>query len=170
MAKKKTSQADTFATRIDIPGKVRTALINVLSQQLADTLDVYSQTKQAHWNVKGREFYQLHELFDTFAGDLLGHIDDIAERITALGGTARGTVRHAAQVSRVAELPDVLGTSKQAIATLADRYADLAKSTRDAIEACDEIDDAGSEDLLTGISRDLDKKLWFLEAHLQDAE
>ncbi len=168
MAKKKSAPIDTFATRIDIPGKVRNALINVLNQQLADTLDVYSQTKQAHWNVKGRGFFQLHELFDKFAGDLLEHIDEIAERITALGGTALGTIRHTAQVSRVAELPDVLGHSQQAISLLADRYAELAKSTRDAIEACDEIDDAGSEDLLTTISRDLDKKLWFLEAHLQD--
>jgi starvation-inducible DNA-binding protein len=168
MAKKKATLTHSDTTRIDLAAKTRSASIQILSRQLVDTFDLYSQVKMAHWNIKGREFYALHQLFDDLASALLPQIDDIAERIVALGGSARASVRQAAQASRLAEIPEPGTDARAIIASLADRYATLARSTRAAIDACDEIDDDGSEDLLTGISRDLDKKLWFLEAHLQD--
>lgn len=72
----------------------------VLNQQLADASDLLSQVKQAHWNVKGPAFWQLHRLFDEVAEQADGWIDELAERITALGGYARGTVRMAAAARR----------------------------------------------------------------------
>lgn len=93
----------TFETRINLSAEVRARLIDLLNAQLADTFDVFSQAKQAHWNVKGAQFYQLHELFDRIAGELASHLDLIAERVMALGGVAMGTVRMAAQRSRVPE-------------------------------------------------------------------
>ncbi len=95
----------SFQTHIDFPADVRQKLIELLNQQLADTLDLYTQTKQAHWNVKGTGFFQLHELFDQLASDVFGFIDTIAERVTALGGYACGTARMAAQTSKLAEYP-----------------------------------------------------------------
>ena len=154
-----------FQTKIDLDRETREQLISLLNQQLVDTFDLYSQTKQAHWNVKGANFFSLHELFDKLAGELLGHVDTIAERVTTLGGMANGTARMTAAGSRLPETPEV--TEGQAwVEGLVERYAQLAASTRGAIGTADGLGDANTADLLTGVSRDLDKSLWFLEAHL----
>jgi len=160
------AQNKTSPTRIDIKSKLRESMTALLNQQLADTLDLYTQVKQAHWNVKGPNFIALHELFDKLAEDLEGPVDDIAERVTALGGIARGTARIAAQESRLAEFPHDRCEGLKAVALLADRYADLGASTRAAIDAAGKEGDADTADLFTGVSRGLDKALWFLEAHL----
>ena len=158
--------AKTYKTSIDLDGETREQVIALLNQQLADTFDLYSQTKQAHWNVKGAQFFQLHELFDKLAGDTLVYVDDIAERATTLGGTALGTARMSAKASRLPEYPDIVG-GQESVAALVERYAALAASTRAAIDASDNLGDADTADLFTGVSRGLDKSLWFLEAHLQ---
>ncbi|MBS0557939.1 MAG: DNA starvation/stationary phase protection protein Dps [Proteobacteria bacterium] len=158
--------AKAYASRIDIAPKLRASMIALLNQQLADTLDLSTQIKQAHWNVQGPHFIALHELFDKLAEDIEDPVDDIAERITSLGGVARGTARMASKTSRLAEFPDGHLDGLKAVAALADRYAALAKSTRAAIETSGKQGDADTSDLFTGISRALDKALWFLEAHL----
>lgn len=154
-------------TRIDLDSETREQVVALLNQQLADTFDLYSQTKQAHWNVKGAQFFQLHELFDKLAGDLLPYVDDIAERVTTLGGTALGTSKMAAKTSRLEDYPAAVIGGKESLETLIDRYATLAASTREAIDTADDLGDADTADLFTGISRTVDKSLWFLEAHLQ---
>lgn len=155
------------ATRIDLPEESRASLIKLLNQQLADTLDLATQIKQAHWNVKGMNFIALHELFDGFANEVRDHVDSIAERVTTLGGTALGTARVAAAGSRLAELPLGGLPGKVAVEALAERYAQLAGSTRKAIDTADQLGDPTTADLLTEVSRGLDQNLWFLEAHLQ---
>ena len=102
MSSTKTAAASS-STRIDLPEKDRQTLIELLNQRLADTSDLYSQIKQAHWNVKGLNFFQLHELFDGLAGGVFPFIDMIAERATALGGLALGTTRMAAASSTLPE-------------------------------------------------------------------
>jgi len=154
-------------TRNDLDARLRERMIGLLNQQLADVLDLYTQVKQAHWNVKGPHFIALHELYDKLAEELEDPIDDIAERVTALGGVARGSARIAADESRLPELPLASLDGLKLTALLADRYAALAKSTRAAIGSADDAGDADTADLFTGISRGLDKALWFLEAHLQ---
>jgi starvation-inducible DNA-binding protein len=158
----------TFNTRIDLPADRRKTLIALLNEHLADTFDLYSQCKQAHWNVKGPQFHQLHELFDTLAEEVLGYVDMIAERATALGGTALGTVRLSAGASRLADYPLDLKGSMQYVEALAERFAAIAATTRSAIDAAEHLQDADTADLLTEVSRGLDKSLWFLEAHLQE--
>jgi starvation-inducible DNA-binding protein len=158
----------TFPTRIDLAAEVRGPMIALLNRQLAGTFDLYSQTKQAHWNVKGAQFYALHELFDKLAEELEGYVDLIAERATALGGQAQGTVRLSAANSQLVEFPPEVTDSLPTVEALAERYAALAASTRKAIEAADSQGDADTTDLFTEVSRGLDKALWFLEAHLQE--
>lgn len=155
-----------FDTRIDLPGDARGELVTLLNQQLADTFDLFTQSKQAHWNVKGENFYQLHELFDELAESIFPYIDMIAERATALGGAATGTARMAASASRLTEFPDIVA-GMECVKALADRFAALAKTTRAGIDRADELKDMDTADLLTEVSRTLDKDLWFLEAHLQ---
>ena len=164
----KTAKPPVFPTRIDLPSEDRTALIGLLNERLADTMDLYSQVKQAHWNVKGLNFFQLHELFDQLAGEVLPFVDQIAERATALGGTAMGTVRMAAGHSTLPEYPEAIDEQYHLIA-LIDRYAAFARNVRDAIDFADNHHDRDTADLFTEISRAADKHLWFLEAHLQSA-
>ena len=154
-------------TRIDIPAKTREQVITMLNQQLADTFDLYSQTKQAHWNVKGPEFFQLHKLFDKLAEGVLEAIDTIAERVTALGGVAMGTAHMAAQSSRLPEFPGKTIQAMACVEVLAVRYASLAETTRSAINIAGERQDETTANLLQEISAMLDKDLWLLEAHLQ---
>jgi starvation-inducible DNA-binding protein len=155
------------ATRNDLPARVRERMVNLLNQQLADTADLYSQTKQAHWNVKGPEFYQLHLLFDQLAESIVELSDMIAERVTALGGFARGTVRMSASDSRLPEYPLHLSKGLQHVEALAERYAQYAAGVRADIDASADAGDQGTSDLLIEIVRTIDKEVWFLDAHLQ---
>lgn len=158
----------TFKTRLDLPQDKREKLVALLNQQLADTFDLFGHTKQAHWNVKGPQFHQLHGLFDDLAEQMLGYVDLIAERATALGGTALGTVRMATAASRLTEYPLEAVNGTQHVEALAQRFAALAATTRAAIGSAETLEDADTADLFTEVSRGLDKGLWFLEAHLQD--
>jgi starvation-inducible DNA-binding protein len=162
-----TKELPTFKTSIDIEAGKRQQLITVLNQQLADTFDMMSMMKQAHWNVKGPQFIALHELFDEIANGLIPYVDIIAERVTALGGMAMGTVRMAAQASRLDAYPTDVVNSLETVRVVADRLADLAASTREAGDRAEELHDMDTNDLFLEVSRDLDKWLWFLEAHLQ---
>jgi starvation-inducible DNA-binding protein len=157
----------TYTTRIDIPAETRSKVIGLLSQQLADTLDLFTQIKQAHWNVKGIHFIALHELFDKLAEETEDYVDDIAERITTLGGVAVGTARSAAKASRLPEIAHEGLHGKIAVEALVSLYVPLCASTRKAIETASGYGDADTSDLFTGVSRGLDKSLWFLEAHLE---
>ncbi|MEX2121482.1 MAG: DNA starvation/stationary phase protection protein Dps [Pirellulales bacterium] len=163
-----TNTEKMFRTRNDLSEEVRGPMIALLNQQLADTLDLYSQTKQAHWNVKGAQFFPLHELFDKLAGELDGYADMIAERATALGGLALGTVRLAAANSQLPEYELAVTESLPTVEAVAERYAALASSMRQAIKPAEKQGDAATADLFTELSRGLDKALWFLEAHLQE--
>jgi starvation-inducible DNA-binding protein len=156
-----------YSTRIDMSAEIRSQVIAVLNQTLASSLDLKTQVKQAHWNVKGMDFYQLHELFDEMASELEEYVDMVAERVTALGGLALGTARIAASQSELAEYPFDILDGKDHVTALADRYAVFAKSLRENIDKTDELGDADTADLYTEISRGIDKRLWFLEAHLQ---
>lgn len=160
------SKQKLYGTRIDLSEDVRVQVNEILNQTLAATLDLKTQTKQAHWNVKGMDFYQLHEMFDEIATELEEYTDMVAERVTALGGVAMGTARIAAEKSILPEyaLDAVLGAEH--VTALADRFGAYAKHLREAIAQTDELSDADTADLYTEISRTVDKRLWFLEAHL----
>lgn len=163
-----TSTEKMFPTRNDLSEQVRGQMIALLNQQLADTLDLYSQTKQAHWNVKGPQFIALHELFDKLAGEFDSYADMIAERATALGGLALGTVRLTAAHSQLSEYELEVTDSLPTVQAVADRHAALAASMRQAITQAEKQGDAATADLFTELSRGLDQSLWFLEAHLHE--
>jgi starvation-inducible DNA-binding protein len=155
------------STRIDLSAKTRTRVIALLNARLADAIDLQRQAKQAHWNVKGPQFIALHELFDRLAGELDACVDDMAERITALGGVAEGTVQVVAGRSKLDAYPLDIGEGRAHLDALAAAYARYAKAVRKAIDESGKAGDAGTSDLFTGVSRGVDKSLWLLEAHLQ---
>jgi starvation-inducible DNA-binding protein len=154
-------------TKIDLPQGKREELIAILNQSLADAADLKSQAKQAHWNVKGANFIALHELFDQVATEVDTHVDDIAERITTLGGTAMGTVRLAAENSTLAEYPHEISDGTAHVDALSSALADFGKKARANIDKTDGLGDMDTADLYTQISRSIDKQLWFVEAHIQ---
>ena len=157
-----------FETRNDLPGESREKLVELLNARLADSFDLYSQLKQAHWSVRGPDFIQLHELYDTVAESVLEFVDEIAERATSLGGLATGTVRMAAGASALEEYPLDATSGPDTVHVVADRLATYGAAVREAIETADsELGDIDTSDLFTEISRGIDKHLWFVEAHLQ---
>lgn len=154
-------------TSNDLPLQTRDAMARLLNARLADTIDLALQIKQAHWNVKGPNFIALHELFDKLHDEAEAFYDDIAERITALGGTAYGTTGTVAENSTLPGYPTDIKDGMDHVRALAASYAVLAKAARAAIDTATSAGDADTADLFTGQSRGLDKTLWFLEAHLQ---
>jgi starvation-inducible DNA-binding protein len=155
-----------FDTKNDLPASIRTRSIELLNARLADAIDLGTQTKHAHWNVKGPNFIALHELFDKVAEAVEDQIDTIAERITALGGTARGTLAAVSRGTSLKPYPEDIVDGVTHVEALSSVLAEFGRKVRAAIDESAEFGDTGTSDLFTGISRETDKNLWFLEAHL----
>ncbi len=154
------------ATRNSIPLQTRVAVTELLQARLVDALDLHSQAKQAHWNVKGATFIALHELFDQVASQSDEWIDLLAERIVQLGGTAQGTVRVAAAHSTLAEYPLAITAGEDHVIALSAALAAFGAAVRAAIPQSTAEDDLDTADLFTEISRAVDKLLWFVESHV----
>ena len=155
-----------FDTRNDIPAATRKSVNELLNARLADAIDLGTQIKHAHWNVKGASFIALHELFDKVAEAVEDQIDTIAERVTALGGTARGTLASVSRATSLKPYPEEISDGMDHVEALSAVVADFGRKVRAAIEESAELGDADTSDLFTGISRETDKNLWLLEAHL----
>jgi starvation-inducible DNA-binding protein len=154
-------------TRIDLEAGVRKEVCAILQQALADSSDLAMQAKTAHWNVKGSDFIQLHKLFDDLYEEMAAHVDTIAERMAALGGTVAGRVQDAAKATRLKPYPMDLKQGMDHVKALADAYSSFANELRGDIGACEDKGDKVTGDVLNAITAALDKNLWFLEAHLK---
>ena len=154
-------------TRNDLSKNVRTQMVALLNARLADAIDLYAQVKQAHWNVKGPTFIALHELFDKVAEAVEDGVDEIAERAVELGGTAEGTLQAVLKRTTLKPYPIDISRGRDHVTKVADALAAYGRSLRAAITTAAEAGDADTSDLFTEISREADKQLWFVEAHLQ---
>jgi starvation-inducible DNA-binding protein len=154
-------------TKIDIFENACKSAIALLQDRLADCVDLGSQMKQAHWNVKGPSFIALHDLFDRFTIEICGFTDLIAERIVALGGTAEGTVRVAAKRSTLPEYPLSIADGQDHVDALSTALARFGKAVWAGIDEATHFGDQVTGDIFTEISRAIDKQLWLVEAHAQ---
>lgn len=145
----------------------RKAVADTLNERLADGLDLHSQIKVAHWNIKGPNFAALHPLFETFAVSLANHNDAIAERAVTLGGKAYGTARHVAKSSRLPEYPGETTRDLEHVALLAERIEGYLSGLRESRSVAEKQGDTDSVDLLTGIVTEFEKHAWFLRASLE---
>src|ERR687896_216084 len=156
-----------FATKNDLPQETRSRLVALLNARLADCIDLQTQCKQAHWNVKGPSFIALHKLFDDINTDVQEYVDLLAERVVQLGGVAEGTARCAAERSTLSEYPGDIFDGQEHVEALSNALASFGAACRNDIDRADEAGDADTADILTEISRGIDKWLWFVEAHQQ---
>jgi starvation-inducible DNA-binding protein len=156
-----------FSTKNDLPADTRARLVNLLNGRLADCIDLQTQCKQAHWNVKGPSFIGLHKLFDDINTDVKEYVDLLAERVVQLGGVAEGTARCAAERSRLSEYPMGITSGEEHVEALSSALASFGAACRNDIDRADKEGDADTADILTEISRGIDKWLWFVEAHQQ---
>jgi len=163
-------QGAIFPTRNYLPHDAREESIGTLNQVLADAVVLQSQCKSAHWNVKGLHFYQLHELFADVAEMLDDYIDEVAERVAALGGLARGTVPAAAQATNLPRFPVEATDEWTVLESLATSLASFDATLGMGIETASSRQDLDTADLLNELSRNVSKSLWFVEAHLQGAQ
>jgi starvation-inducible DNA-binding protein len=157
-----------FPTKNDLPAEIRARVAGLLNQRLADSIDLQTQCKQAHWNVKGPQFIALHKLFDEINEEVEEYVDLLAERVVQLGGVAEGTARCAAERSSLSEYPLEIGDGMEHVDALSTALATFGSAVRKGIDQAGELGDADTTDILTEISRGIDKWLWFVEAHQQD--
>ncbi|MBK7864221.1 MAG: DNA starvation/stationary phase protection protein Dps [Archangiaceae bacterium] len=146
---------------------VREKISATLNERLADGLDLHSQIKVAHWNIKGPQFASLHPLFETFAVSLANHNDAIAERAVTLGGKAYGTTRHVAKSSRLLEYPQETTRDLEHVKLVAERIEKYLDGVRGSRGLGEELKDTDTVDLLTGIISEFEKHAWFLRASLE---
>lgn len=154
-------------TRNDLPADTRAQMIALCNARLADCIDLQTQTKQAHWNVRGPHFWGLHKLFDEINEAVEEYVDLIAERAAQLGGNVEGTARMVAERSTLPEYPFDMRGGSDHVKALSTALAAFGKNAREAIDTADEAEDAGTSDMFTEVSRGIDQWLWFVEAHLQ---
>ncbi|MCC7012253.1 MAG: DNA starvation/stationary phase protection protein Dps [Planctomycetes bacterium] len=155
-----------FSSSSRLSENSRHRLIATLNERLADGLDLQSQVKLAHWNVKGPHFAALHPLFDTFASAVTGHVDDIAERAVILGGLAQGGVRHAARASHLADYPADVVRDLEHAKLLGERFDTFAEGLRASRSIAEEEGDIDTADMLTAMLQETEKHAWFLRATL----
>lgn len=158
-----------FDTKIDMGAKLRGQICDILNQHLASGVDLQTQCKQAHWNVRGPSFYSLHLLFDKVNADVIGYVDLIAERIGQLGGYSYGTAQAAASDSELPEYPTDAVDGLDHVQALSNSLAAFSNHIRKSIKKVDDLGDDGTADILTEISRGVDSWLWMVESHLQGA-
>ncbi len=154
-------------TRNTLESNAKATAIDLLNARVADTIDLALATKQAHWNVRGMQFIAVHEMLDKLRDALDEHVDTMAERVSALGGVPLGTAQNIAKATTLPPYPTDIHAVPDHLAAMADRVAKVGGAVRANIEEADEAGDADTADIFTQVSRDLDKWLWFIEAHLQ---
>ena len=152
---------------IGLKSNTKTAMIDLCNARLADSIDLSLAVKQAHWNLKGPNFIAVHELLDQVRARLDNNADTVAERVAQLDGVALGTTQMVETGTKLSPYPIDIHKASDHLTALVDRFAALSKTVRAAIDAADEAGDAGTTDIFTSFSRDLDKDLWFLKSHLE---
>lgn len=157
-----------FSSSVAMSDEARSHLIQRSNRVLASLLDLASQVKQAHWNIKGPQFFARHQLFDDLAAHLKEWSDDVAERASTLGGYAKGTIRLAAEMSVLDEYDLEATEGRRHLMALRDRYGKLGGLLRETIGESARLEDPVSEDLYTEVLRGVELDMWFVESHLVD--
>lgn len=146
--------------------QVKETSCGMLNKLLAESIDLYLQARFYHWNIRGPQFLTLHGLFGDLY-DLLGsHGDDLAERIAQLGGKAEGSLFQVGAASEIDE-PIKSDVGLEMAENMAGKLADYSKRLVKWFSTETDLGDHGSADMLIGMAREVDKKVWMLESFLK---
>jgi starvation-inducible DNA-binding protein len=141
--------------------------IEFLSSILADEMTLYIKIRKFHWNVSGNSFMELHKLFENQYKQLEASIDEIAERISKLGGKTIGTMKEFSELTRLKENPNKYPSQKDMILELLEDQETVIVQLREDIKVCSEENrDAGSADFMTGLMQDHETMAWILRRYL----
>ncbi len=155
------------AINIGLSVKERTGVCNILNTLLADETLLYLKTRKHHWNVTGKDFSELHVLFEAQYTELELAIDAIAERIRKLGGNATGTLKEYASNSRLKEQPGKYPAALVMIEELLNDQESIIRHLRQDIDKTDKtFHDAVTTDFLTGLMGQHEKMAWMLRSYI----
>lgn len=141
--------------------------INLLAIVLSDEMTLYIKTRKFHWNVAGQSFMELHKLFEAQYSELEQLIDNVAERISKLGGKTIGTMNEFSMLSRIVEHPNKYPVQNVMLTELLNDHKTIIYELRKDIDICTiECHDAGTADLLTGILQQHESIAWVLRRYL----
>lgn len=153
---------------IEISNENLKEVATLLNTLLADEYLLYTKTRNAHWNVQGENFNELHKFFESQYDSLDIIIDDTAERVRALGHFALGSLKNFLKVARLIEQNDDFGDENHIIQTLLEDHESIIRSLRkDITIIADEFKDLGTADFMTGLMEQHEKMAWMLRSHLQ---
>ena len=156
-----------MSINIGIKAEYRSEVSRSLNILLADEYVLYTKTRNAHWNVEGPDFYAQHKFFEDQYTELEQFIDDIAERIRALGHYAVATLKDFLNLTHLSEQIRSENTSTGFIRELLADHETIIIHMRNNIDRmADEWHDAGTSDFITGIMEKHEKMAWMLRAHV----
>lgn len=152
----------TMSKRQALDAVARETTVTHLQHCLVDLIDLQMQCKQAHWNLVGKRFYPLHLQLDEIAQSARESGDEVAERITALDGTADGRVATVAAESTLEPFPAGRPRDKEVVTFIADRLAAVVATLRQGIDGLQEADPV-SQNMLQDICQEMEKHLWMVQ-------
>lgn len=153
-------------TKNKLPSGVRAKSVDILQKRLAEAIDLHSQLKQAHWNVKGKHFLSLHKIFGKVSNQVESQVDDIAERLVQLGGIANGTLAHVSMHSALPDFPASETSQDKLVELISDRLAQYGAALLNDFTDLEKLGDHGSGNMIIGFCQDIDKSLWKIESYL----
>lgn len=152
-------------TNIGIPDKARKEIATLLSRLLADEYVLYTKTRNAHWNITGPDFHAMHTFFESQYDQIEESIDEIAERIRALGHDSPGSLAEFIKLARLKEIPGTSRRGSKFIAALLADHEQLIRQFRNDAPQCSKLGDDGTNDFLVGLTEEHEKMAWMLRAY-----
>lgn len=154
-------------TNLGIDPKKLEKVVRILSRLLADEFVLYTKTRNFHWNVTGLQFNDLHKMFEAQYNELNVVVDDVAERIRALGAPSPATLAEFLEAARLKEQPRKYPEASRMLAVLLEDHEALVRNLREDAETAMDCGDAGTNDFLVGLMEQHEKTAWMLRAFLQ---
>lgn len=140
-------------------------VVRVLNQQVANWTVAFTKLHNFHWYVKGPNFFALHTKFEELYDEASQFIDDLAERILAIGGNPVATLRESLDISIIDEAGKYY-KAEEMVAELSKDFTNVSKQLEEAIEVAGKAEDDVTEDMFIGMQTDIDKHNWMLKSYL----
>ncbi|GBV34371.1 Dps family protein [Staphylococcus aureus] len=140
-------------------------VVKELNQQVANWTVAYTKLHNFHWYVKGPNFFSLHVKFEELYNEASQYVDELAERILAVGGNPVGTLTEYLEQSIVKEAAKGY-SAEQMVEELSQDFTNISKQLENAIEIAGNAGDDVSEDMFIGMQTSVDKHNWMFKSYL----